>query len=125
MVDDFHGSLEWARLRGEHATRVPGPHHRRCPAPTIPCFTSPTISTNAPPDSRNPICLQRQSPYERDGFDPQLWRGIYDDQGRLMVMINFNMDLGDAWEHADLPEYALQIHDPRVSDTRSTIFCVR
>ncbi len=22
-----------------------------------------------------------------------------------MVLINFNMDLGDAWEHADLPEY--------------------
>jgi len=22
-----------------------------------------------------------------------------------MVIINFNMDLGDAWEHADLPEY--------------------
>ena len=29
------------------------------------------------------------------------WRGIYDDEGRLMVAINFNMDLGDAWEHAD------------------------
>jgi hypothetical protein len=22
-----------------------------------------------------------------------------------MVAINFNMDLGDAWEHADTPEY--------------------
>jgi hypothetical protein len=45
--------------------------------------------------------------YERDGFTPH-WRGIYDDEGRLMVVINFNMDLGDAWEHADVPEYALQ-----------------
>ena len=27
---------------------------------------------------------------------------------QLMVVINFNMDLGDAWEHADVPEYALQ-----------------
>jgi hypothetical protein len=33
------------------------------------------------------------------------WRGIYDDQDRLMVAINFNMDLGDAWEHADDPYY--------------------
>ena len=25
--------------------------------------------------------------------------------GRLMVAINFNMDMGDAWEHADDPWY--------------------
>lgn len=31
----------------------------------------------------------------------EYWRGIYDDDGRVMVAINFNMDLGDAWEHAD------------------------
>jgi len=24
---------------------------------------------------------------------------------RLMVAINWNMDLGDAWEHADVPEH--------------------
>lgn len=33
------------------------------------------------------------------------WRGIFDDDGRLMVAINFNMDLGDAWEHANNPAY--------------------
>lgn len=33
------------------------------------------------------------------------WKGIFDDSGRLMVAINFNMDLGDAWEHADEPDY--------------------
>jgi hypothetical protein len=42
--------------------------------------------------------------YERDGVTPH-WRGIYDDAGRLMVAINFNMDLGDAWEHANDPGY--------------------
>ena len=42
--------------------------------------------------------------FEGDGVEPH-WRGIYDDKGRLMVVINFNMDLGDAWEWADLPEY--------------------
>jgi hypothetical protein len=41
---------------------------------------------------------------EKGGTVPH-FRGIYDDKGRLMVMINFNMDLGDAWEWADLPEY--------------------
>jgi uncharacterized protein DUF4159 len=33
------------------------------------------------------------------------WRGIYDDNGRLMAAICHNMDLGDSWEHADDPEY--------------------
>ena len=27
------------------------------------------------------------------------------DKGRLVVAINHNMDLGDAWEHADTPGY--------------------
>ena len=35
------------------------------------------------------------------------WKGIYDDRRRLMVVANYNMDLGDAWEHADDPEYPL------------------
>jgi Domain of unknown function (DUF4159) len=42
--------------------------------------------------------------WEHDGYVPH-WRGIYDDDGRLMVAINFNMDMGDAWEHADNPAY--------------------
>jgi hypothetical protein len=33
------------------------------------------------------------------------WRGIYDDQGRIMVAISYNSDLGDAWEWADAPHY--------------------
>ena len=33
------------------------------------------------------------------------WRGIYDDQGRLMVAICFNSDVGDSWEFADDPRY--------------------
>src|SRR2546430_10951943 len=32
-------------------------------------------------------------------------RGISDDNGRLMVLITYNSDFGDAWEWADDPEY--------------------
>jgi hypothetical protein len=42
--------------------------------------------------------------YERDGFEPK-WRAIFDDKGRIQVAICHNMDLGDAWEWADFPEY--------------------
>jgi hypothetical protein len=33
------------------------------------------------------------------------WMGVYDDKQRLMVMISFNSDIGDAWEWADGPQY--------------------
>lgn len=105
VVDDFHGSLEWAGFV-QSMYRV---------------FPDRTI-VDIPPD--DPVfhvaydidehiqipgiqSLYSGMTYERDGFTPH-WRGIYDDDGRLMVVINFNMDLGDAWEHADVPEYALQ-----------------
>ena len=33
------------------------------------------------------------------------WRGIFDDEGRLIIAINYNMDIGDAWEEANNPRY--------------------
>ena len=45
--------------------------------------------------------------HEYDGYVPHV-RGIFDDHGRLMVLINWNTDLGDAWEWADRPSYPLR-----------------
>lgn len=42
---------------------------------------------------------------ELSALPPPRWRGIYDDQGRLMVAMNYNQDVGDSWEEADTPEY--------------------
>jgi hypothetical protein len=44
--------------------------------------------------------------HERDGYVPYV-RGIFDDNNRLMVVINWNTDLGDAWEWAESPYYPL------------------
>ncbi|MBY0372924.1 MAG: DUF4159 domain-containing protein [Bryobacteraceae bacterium] len=38
-------------------------------------------------------------------YSPPHWRALHDAHGRLVVAINFNQDVGDAWEHADMPEY--------------------
>jgi hypothetical protein len=35
-------------------------------------------------------------------------KGVYDDDGRLMMVVNFNTDLGDAWEWAEDPRYPLE-----------------
>jgi hypothetical protein len=33
------------------------------------------------------------------------WRGVFDDSGRLMVLIAHNNDVGDGWQFADDPRY--------------------
>lgn len=45
--------------------------------------------------------------HEQDGFEPHV-RGVFDDDGRLMMLINWNTDLGDAWEWAEQPDYPLK-----------------
>ena len=39
-----------------------------------------------------------------DGAVPA-WRAIFDDQQRMVVAVNFNTDVADAWEFADVPYY--------------------
>jgi Domain of unknown function (DUF4159) len=43
-------------------------------------------------------------PYSPDSVVPR-WRAIRDDNGRIMVAICHNSDVGDAWEWADSPRY--------------------
>jgi hypothetical protein len=33
------------------------------------------------------------------------WYGVHDDNGRVMIAISFNSDIGDSWEWADDPKY--------------------
>ena len=33
------------------------------------------------------------------------WRAMYDNKNRMVVAVNFNTDVGDAWEFADAPYY--------------------
>ena len=94
MVDDFHGSYEWA-VFVESMQRV----FPDRPIIEIP-EDDPLLHTLYDLDQRTQIpgiqYLWSGTPYERDGYSPH-WRGIYDNNGRLVVAINFNMDLGDAW----------------------------
>ena len=48
--------------------------------------------------------LRRGTTYRNDGEIPR-WRAIYDDSGRIMVVMSFNSDIGDSWEWADDPSY--------------------
>ena len=102
MADDFHGSWEWDRfMRG---LRLIFPDH-----PVVEIEDSDEVfhvlfDLNDRFQVPGLQYLYSGSKFEMDGIDPH-WRGVYDDKGRLMIVANFNMDLGDAWEWADLPQY--------------------
>ena len=102
MTDDFHGSYEWASFLDSMQRVFPDR-----PIIEIP-DSDPILHTLYDLNQRTQIpgirVLYTGRTYEGDGIRPH-WRGIYDDQERLMVAINFNMDMGDAWEHADEPQY--------------------
>lgn len=42
--------------------------------------------------------------YQPEGTKPA-WRAMYDDKNHMVVAVNFNTDVGDAWEFADVPYY--------------------
>jgi Domain of unknown function (DUF4159) len=105
MVDDFHGSREWEGFTS--SMRRVFPDRPIVEIPMDDAVFHAVYDLEDRVQIPGIISLSTGLTYERDGYTPH-WRGIYDDQGRLMVVINFNMDLGDAWEHADVPEYALQ-----------------
>jgi hypothetical protein len=106
VVDDFHGTAEWASFMQSMSKVFPDRTVVDIPE-NDPLFHIVHDLNDRVQIPSIGVLYRGGVTYERDGVEPH-WRGIYDDEGRLMVIINFNMDLGDAWEHADTPEYALQ-----------------
>jgi hypothetical protein len=102
MIDDFHGSREWAGFLRTMRQVFPNRPIREFVGEDeiLHVFYDLDQRTQIPGIST----YWSGRTFEKDGITPH-WRGIYDDSGRLMVAINFNMDIGDAWEHADHPQY--------------------
>jgi hypothetical protein len=102
MVDDFHGTREWEVFMASLQRVFPDR-----PVVDIPDADS-IFHTIYDLDKKIQVAglaaLYRGVSYEYDGYQPH-WRGVYDDKGRVMVMICWNQDNGDAWEWADSPEY--------------------
>jgi len=102
MVDDFHGTLEWQVFMLSLSKVFPD-------RPVVDIEEKDAIfHVLYDLDQRVQIpgiaALRFGVTYEQDGVVPR-WRAIYDDKGRIVVAICHNMDLGDAWEWADRPEY--------------------
>jgi hypothetical protein len=102
MVDDFHGSFEWATFKSSMERVFPDRPIVEIPEGDEAFHVLYDLDQRIQIPGRRFIMTGQT--WEQDGRVPH-WRGIYDDDGRLMVAINWNMDLGDAWEHADWPDY--------------------
>jgi hypothetical protein len=102
MCDDFHGTREWDTFLASMKKVFPDR-----PIVEIP-NDDPIFHVVYDLHGRYQVpgaqFIWSHRTYEKDGYQPH-WRGIYDDKGRLMVAMCFNMDLGDSWEHADNPYY--------------------
>ncbi|MSO19190.1 MAG: DUF4159 domain-containing protein [Acidobacteria bacterium] len=109
LVDDFHGEYEWAVFEAAMQKVLPG-----LPIVDIP-DDDPMMHVFYDLSDRKQLPGLRHLRMGRDGQiavrmeGPVAWRGIYDDAGRLVVAMNFNMDMGDSWEHADDPYYPAEM----------------
>jgi hypothetical protein len=104
MVDDFHGDYEWQRFLESMLRVFPGRPVLDIADGDEVLHVLYDLDQRIQIPGRRALYDGRTWEGGPDGKPPH-WRGIYDDQGRLMVAINHNMDLGDAWEHADTPGY--------------------
>lgn len=102
FIDDFHGPLEWANFRREITKVFPERPIQDIPAdhPIFHCYYDFDYFPQVP----GLASLWWGRTYEKGGRVPHC-RGIFDDEGRLMVLVNHNVDLGDSWEHAKDPRY--------------------
>jgi hypothetical protein len=102
MVDDFHGTDEWAVFTASLHKIFPDREVVDLPNddPIFHVVNDLSDRYQVP----GAQFLRSGHTYEYDGYK-DAWRGIYDEHGRVQVAICHNMDLGDAWQYADDPKY--------------------
>lgn len=106
VIDDFWGTREWEVFSYNMRMVLPGR-----PMVELP-LDHDLFHTFFEIDEIKQVPNVRQGrsggpTWERDGYEPRVL-GIYDEDGRLMVVINWNTDLGDAWEWAEDPFYPME-----------------
>ena len=103
MVDDFHGTCEWRVFMLGVRRLFPDRVVEDLPAKDEIYHVLYDINERLKIPQIGYWRSGRM--YEKDGVEAQ-WRAVRDDHGRIIFAIGHNMDLADAWEWADSPEYA-------------------
>jgi hypothetical protein len=104
FVDDFWGN-EWYPF--EDAMRQVLPEYPIEPLPLDHEYFHAFYSVDEVLQVPNVSNARAGITSECGGCYPEVY-GIFDDERRLMVVINWNTDLGDAWEWAERPDYPVK-----------------
>jgi hypothetical protein len=118
LVDDFHGSYQWQQFENwmsevfpdRNIVDIPQDHEIFSAHFPIEEFIQipglRALCLNPGETWELPIAKAASVRESNASRQQPRWRGVLDDDGRIMAIINWNMDLGDAWEHADMEEYS-------------------
>jgi Domain of unknown function (DUF4159) len=104
VCDSFFGSDEWSNFESSTLKRL-FPDRPVVELPPDHSIFHAVYDLPTRVQVRNMRSLRsRGVGYRSDGIVPH-WRAVLDDDGRAMIVILWNNDLGDAWQYADIPEY--------------------
>lgn len=102
VLDDFHGDIEMANVVAEFARVFPDREIKTL-GPDHPVFNG-FYKIDTYPQIPGLGSFFAGRTWEKGGVNAEL-RAIEDDNGRAMVLINWNTDMGDGWEWSNVEEY--------------------
>jgi hypothetical protein len=102
MFDDFHGPVEWDHFVGQMKRVFPDREIVDIPN-NHPVFSA-FYKIDGYPQVAGLGSFMAGRSWEKGGYVARL-RTIFDDDGRAMVFINWNTDMGDGWEWSNVEEY--------------------
>ena len=107
-VDDFWGPDEFANFEDQIFKVFPDRKLEQLKLSHEVFHTFFDVDTVMQIPNRSNGCRNDGQTWEdRRDTEPRIY-GIHDDEGRLMVLVTYNSDLGDAWEYMDLPCYPVK-----------------
>src|SRR6185369_16210279 len=105
FLDDFHGEIEWQHAREQVRMILPEYEIKDLPL-SHPIFHS-YFDVDQVVQVPGVAALIHGVTYEKGGVTPH-YMGVENKDGRLMVFLTRNCDLGDAWEWINDPRYPAQ-----------------
>jgi hypothetical protein len=105
FLDDFHGEAEWQRAHEQLKKVLPEYEVKDLP-PTHAIFHS-YFDLDGIVQVPGVAALVQGVTYEKGGVTPH-YMGVEDGNGRLMIFLTRNCDLGDAWEWINDPRYPMR-----------------
>ncbi|MEJ7709582.1 MAG: DUF4159 domain-containing protein [Pyrinomonadaceae bacterium] len=105
FLDDFHGEYEFQHVEQQLKQVFPEYQLKELPL-THPIFHS-YLDIDSVLQVPGVAALSRGVTYEKGGIQPY-YMGIEDKEGRLVVFVTRNCDLGDAWEWINDSRYPVK-----------------